>query len=524
MSGGSSCYTSGNSKGRKTDTYTSEARKKQCFSSLELARVARYAQPSTDSAAVSSMTTSTTTSVTPTDLSRCTTRITHGVAGDTFVESERLDWRSFGRKTYQDWVANGWVGMVQEKIRKYHMATSAVRAQRVLVFQSEVPLSFCGDRALSDRVHAVQQLLAELQGMYSAGESMNQVTAVTERLALGGCYSTTLVRQWALQLLRSGGKFSNVGYSKRTGRSVICDAVHRAEMTTWITNASRASPPATAQDFASFCNASYNCNIKKGTGQLWLAALGFKYKNASALEIYNDGHQRVDVLAHLKVYVVELLDMQRSTVTYTGKYMNTEVPGEMLQVGASLRHIISYHDECCCHASDRVTKRWSMPGRGGCMKDKSRGAARMVTGYICAEVGVWRESLRTINPGENKDGWWVGDDTQAQATAHLLEFDLLFPGCVCVDIYDNSSGHDCRAKDALDISKLNLGVGGDGKEVLMMRGGLYLDSSGAPQQQSFFFAAGDVLHVPVKAGGKCLQQLPTGDTEPPARLGAGPRL
>jgi hypothetical protein len=259
--------------------------------------------------------------------------------------------------------------MVQEKIKQYHMATSAVRAQRVLVFQSELPLSFRGDRALSNRVHAVQQLLAELQGMFMAGESINQVTAVTERLALGGRYSATLVRQWALQFLRSGGKFSNVGYNKRTGRSVICDAVHRAEMTTWITNASRASPPATAQDFANFVNASYNCNIKKKTGQLWLGALEFKYNNASALEMYNDGHQREDLLAHFNVYVVEMSDMQRRTITYTGEYMNTKVPGEMLQVGASPRHIISYHDECCCHTSDRVTKRWSMPGKGGCMKD-----------------------------------------------------------------------------------------------------------------------------------------------------------
>ena len=29
-----------------------------------------------------------------------------------------------------------------------------------------------------------------------------------------------------------------------------------------------------------------------------------------------------------------------------------------------------------------------------------------------------------------------------------------------ISVYDNSSGHNCMAKDALSVSKLNLGVGG----------------------------------------------------------------
>jgi hypothetical protein len=167
-----------------------------------------------------------------TTTSSSSSRVTHGRDGVEFVENEKLDWRSFGRRTFQDWVENGWVEMVQEKISKYHKATSALRAQKVLMFQDELPLSFRGDRALSDRVHSVQQLLGELGRMYSAGESMNQVTAVTDRLSLGGRYSAIIVRQWALQFLRLGGKFTNVGYSKRTSRSVISDAVNRADMTT----------------------------------------------------------------------------------------------------------------------------------------------------------------------------------------------------------------------------------------------------------------------------------------------------
>jgi transposase len=458
----------------------------------------------------------------PLELASCVsstcTRITHGRDGVEFVEGE-WDWRSFGRLTYQGWVECGWVEMVREKIRAYHKATSRLRAQKVLVFESELPLSYRGECGLSNRVHAVSQLLGELARMYGAGESLNQVTAVTDRLSVGGQHSATIVRQWTLQFLRDGGKFKNVGYSKRTSRSIIWDPVARAEMTTWISTASRAHPPATAQDFANFVNTKYNCNIKKRSAQIWLGCLGFRYKTATSLEVYNDGHQREDVLAALKIYVRDMLELQRATVTYTGEYMNTEVQGELLPYGQATRHIISYHDECCCHASDRVTKRWSMPGKGGCMKDKSRGAARMVAAYICAEVGVWRESVRVINPGKNKDGWWDGEQTQAQAHDHLLEFDRWCSthmiNAVCTDIYDNSANHDCMAKDGLDVYKegVNLGIGGDGVKVLCMRKGAYVISTGESVEHSYFLAAADILHVSVKKGHKCLQQLPAGVTK-----------
>ena len=63
-----------------------------------------------------------------------------------------------------------------------------------------------------------------------------------------------------------------------------------------------------------------------------------------------------------------------------------------------------------------------------------------------------------------KDPWWDGEQTQEQAKRHLLEVDAWIAETggnkAALDIYDNSSGHNFMAKDALNIEKLNIGVGG----------------------------------------------------------------
>jgi transposase len=178
--------------------------------------------------------------------------------------------------------------------------------------------------------------------------------------------------------------------------------------------------------------------------------------NKKMLDIYNDGHQRPDVLSALNTYIAEMLDLQESTHMYTGEHMNTVVRGARLLADSTIKQrIISYHDECCANASDAVTRRWMMAGKGGKMKDKSRGPARMVAGFVCAEIGMWPGSLQFMNPGKNNDGWWNGEDTQRQAAVHLLEFDVRFLGCIYVDVFDNSSEHNCMAEDALLVDKLN---------------------------------------------------------------------
>jgi hypothetical protein len=180
---------------------------------------------------------------------------------------------------------------------------------------------------------------------------------------------------------------------------------------------------------------------------------------------------------------------------------------EYLRDQTAQRHIISYHDECSCHASDCEKRRWSIKGKGGKMGDKSRGPCRMVAAYVSDAVGLWTESMKIIEPGiaDNKDDYWGREDTQAQAAEHLLEFDRRFnpvagqPVVVCLDVYDNSSGHNCRAIDGLEVSKMNLNPGGAAKVVLVMRNGSYLCAErGVNIEQPMFFQLGDTVHVAVQ--------------------------
>jgi len=123
--------------------------------------------------------------------------------------------------------------------------------------------------------------------------------------------------------------------------------------------------------------------------------------------------------------------------------------GHACEKKTAQRHIISYHDECCCHASDYEKRRWSVV-----------------------------EFDRRENPVAGE------------------------PVVVCVDVYDNSSGHNCKAKDGLDVGKLNLSPGGAAKEALVIRDGTYLCPLRGRVSQPMFFSVGEVLLVEVKTGQK----------------------
>jgi hypothetical protein len=430
-------------------------------------------------------------SVSSTITSTISIRETKGQSGEVFID-QRLDFRSFGRKTWEDWVSSGLADHFKRQFQRFQQASTPRAAEKVLVRIEELPLSYRGHQYLTEKVKMVRKLLFLIEGAFSSDERVCRVSEWSAGVAFGEMFSDKILRGWTLGFIHNSGFFSNVAYKRRSGASVIHDSGARLEMTAWLNTASRAKPPAKAKDFMNYINASFNSNIKERTAMVWLHLLGFRYKCSSSVEIYLDGHQRPDVLAALEVYVAEMVDLQEYQCLYTGSRMQREQPGSRLVDPTAQRVVVSWHDECCCHASDSERRRWMKVGSGGKMSDKSRGAARMVAGYCCSEMGLWRESLQFINPGKNKDGWWDGEDTQAQAQVHLDEFDRARPGCICCDIYDNSSGHNCKAKDGLDVSALNLGVGGKNK--FIMRNGAHLG-----EEQSMFFCVGDKLLLPLTA-------------------------
>ncbi len=126
--------------------------------------------------------------------------------------------------------------------------------------------------------------------------------------------------------------------------------------------------------------------------------------------------------------------------------------------------------------------------------------------YCCFHVlhvvsGIDTYSMKIITPGaaEGKDKYWNGEDVMKQAQEHLEGLLKFHPEVAACDIYDNSSGHGCMAKDALNIDKLNISPGMNRKTDVIIRDGFYT-VQGALKVQSFFFRVGDTLKVTIKMG------------------------
>ena len=109
--------------------------------------------------------------------------------------------------------------------------------------------------------------------------------------------------------------------------------------------------------------------------------------------------------------------------------------------------------------------------------------------------------MKIITPGaaDGKDDYWNGENTMAQAKEHLEFLHEFHPEVAACDIYDNSSGHSCMAKDALNIDKLNMSPGMNRKTDVIIRDGYYMDN-GTKITQHFFFKVGDTLRVAIKMG------------------------
>ena len=365
-----------------------------------------------------------------------------GVPFEEFVDNMH-DFRKWGTRTYRDFVHDGAQEYLIGLLTSYDNCKVREKAHQFVVAPDELPLSSSSAETLVKMVCAVSFMLRRITD--------RNVMALSEEVCKFINYADgTTVRRWTLGFIHQRGVFCNVGYKKREPVGLIRDPAAQQIMTNWMVHASKGENPATAADFASFVKAQWDVDISLRTAPLWLRILGFKFKYTTKQEIYHDGHQRPDVLAALAKYVQDMKDLNEHSYTYTGEDMSIEVKGARLADPRVQRCVVSYHDECSAHANESNVRGWGLRSCGA-LKAKSRGALKMVAAYVCAEVGIWSDSMRIIEPGSapGKDAWWTGADTMKQAATHLAEFDAVFPGCCSVDVYDNSSGHNCKAIDGL---------------------------------------------------------------------------
>lgn len=233
-------------------------------------------------------------------------------------------------------------------------------------------------------------------------------------------------------------------------------------------------------------------NISSRTAQRWLNILGLRFgKHMKGL--YNDGHERVDVVRYRQAFLDRLFSYEKRMIQYVGNLMETSISPELSEGEKVL--ILVTHDESCFGSNDGRSFCW-IDDNNREIRPKGNGRSVMVSAFLCECHGILKlpediqalhpelpaDSTVLLKPGANAEGYWKNSDlvTQLKETAVPI-FKILHPNCDGLFMFDNSQNHHARAPDALSVSNMNLRNGGANQR--LMRDGWFIDSQGNRLQQ-----------------------------------------
>jgi len=139
------------------------------------------------------------------------------------------------------------------------------------------------------------------------------------------------------------------------------------------------------------------------------------------------------------------------------------------------RHLIT-HDKSTFNANDSPSYSWKKNGSEW-LKPKSKGKGLMVSEFLCAVQGrlscwdlqhqkqVYATEIIKYGSGKFDEDWWNAEKKVEQTKKAIQIFNTAFPDDIAVFAFDNSSGHACKAPNALVASRMNLGPGGKQREM-----------------------------------------------------------
>jgi len=124
----------------------------------------------------------------------------------------------------------------------------------------------------------------------------------------------------------------------------------------------------------------------------------------------------------------------------------------------------------------------------------------MVSEFLCAAIGrlsyidsnqqrVYATEIIQYGSGKGDDRWWNADKMVQQTQKAIRIFNQAFPNDIAVFAFDNSSGHACKAPNALVAQRMNLGPGG--KQPVIQDTEFY--SADGRHHQSMVFQRGDII-------------------------------
>ena len=261
--------------------------------------------------------------------------------------------------------------------------------------------------------------------------------------------------------------------------------------------------------------------IGRSTASYWLSELGMECIQPKK-GIYKDAHEREDVVEFRNnTYLPTIKRMDLLGTTYVDDENGNIVASPPILQNGQRQVVKVFHDECIYAANEDRKFHWVSKDQSGLFR-KSKGAAYMVSGFICDCHGMMTVgkddyaafmqannndkktfklskklyfdsddeicSFTSIEPGsaEGKDGWWDANDVDNQLAEVIPIFEWLHPNAEALFVFDNSTGHSARPEDALHVgggvNKNAGGVNAPGaparskkKEVPKMRDGWFME-------------------------------------------------
>ena len=156
---------------------------------------------------------------------------------------------------------------------------------------------------------------------------------------------------------------------------------------------------------------------------------------------------------------------------YEGENMDCVQPN--LTEGEKERILVT-HDECIFYSNDGKRGIWAKDGEMP-LRKKGNGRSILVSEFLTEINGrlqipldevekypsVPKEARCYLKPGKNREGYWTSEHLLQQIEQKAIPiFEALYPNCIAVFAFDNSSNHAAFSQDALVASRMNLGPGG----------------------------------------------------------------
>ncbi|PKB92174.1 hypothetical protein RhiirA5_247938, partial [Rhizophagus irregularis] len=181
-------------------------------------------------------------------------------------------------------------------------------------------------------------------------------------------------------------------------------------------------------------------------------------------EIYYDGHEREDVLQYRKEFLENIFNHEKYISKYEGEFMDQIYLN--LPEGEKER-VLVVHDECIFYLNDGKRELWTKNGEMP-LRKKGNGRSIMVSEFLTEIDGclhlkqadikkhpyITEEAQYFLKPGINQEGYWTAKHLLEQIECKAIPiFEALYPDCIAVFAFDNSSNHAAFSKDALVASR-----------------------------------------------------------------------